>query len=150
MDTFLSLSRKHKISFDLGLKKLLLSLLSCSIIKTWFSTLLPSLVRSDSCYIGEWMSCPFLEKTLLLSNNMMGFPDVSVVKNLLATQKTQVQSPGGGHGNPLQYSCLENPMDRGAWWAVGSQRVGHDWRDWACTHDNMTSLNTLVNYPWRT
>ena len=27
------------------------------------------------------------------------------------------RSPGGGHGNPLQYSCLENPMDRGAWWA---------------------------------
>ena len=26
-------------------------------------------------------------------------------------------SPGGGHGNPLQYSCLEHPMDRGAWWA---------------------------------
>ena len=26
--------------------------------------------------------------------------------------------PGGGHGNPLQYSCLENPMDRGAWWAT--------------------------------
>ena len=24
---------------------------------------------------------------------------------------------GGGHGNPLQYSCLENPVDRGAWWA---------------------------------
>ena len=28
------------------------------------------------------------------------------------------RSPGGGNGNPLQYSCLENPMDRGAWWAV--------------------------------
>ena len=26
--------------------------------------------------------------------------------------------PGGGHGNPLQYSCLEKPMDRGAWWAT--------------------------------
>ena len=26
--------------------------------------------------------------------------------------------PGGGHGNPLQYSCLENPLDRGAWWAA--------------------------------
>ena len=26
--------------------------------------------------------------------------------------------PGGGHGNPLQYSCLENPTDRGAWWAT--------------------------------
>ena len=28
------------------------------------------------------------------------------------------RSRGGGHGNPLQYSCLENPMDRGAWWAT--------------------------------
>ena len=28
------------------------------------------------------------------------------------------RSPGGGHGKPLQYSCLENPMDRGAWWAT--------------------------------
>ena len=27
------------------------------------------------------------------------------------------RSPGGGHGNPLQYSCLENPMDRGTWQA---------------------------------
>jgi len=38
------------------------------------------------------------------------------------------RSPGGGHGNPLQYSCLENPMDRGAWRAtvLGLQSVGHD------------------------
>ena len=28
------------------------------------------------------------------------------------------RSPGGGHGNPLQYTGLENPMDRGAWWAI--------------------------------
>ena len=28
------------------------------------------------------------------------------------------RSPGGGNGNPLQYSCLENPMDREAWWAI--------------------------------
>ena len=28
------------------------------------------------------------------------------------------RSPGGGHGNPLQYSCMENLMDRGAWWAT--------------------------------
>ena len=36
--------------------------------------------------------------------------------------------PGGGHGNPLQYSCLENPVDRGACrlQSIGSQRVGHD------------------------
>ena len=30
------------------------------------------------------------------------------------------RSPGGGHWNPLQYSCLEKPMDRGAWWAIQS------------------------------
>ena len=38
------------------------------------------------------------------------------------------RSPGGGHGNPPQYSCLENPMDRGAWWAavhrVAKSRTG--------------------------
>ena len=28
------------------------------------------------------------------------------------------RSLGEGHGNPFQYSCLENPMDRGAWWAI--------------------------------
>ena len=28
------------------------------------------------------------------------------------------RSPGGGHGNTLQYSCLENPMDRGVWWTA--------------------------------
>ena len=35
------------------------------------------------------------------------------------------RSPGGGHGSPLQYSCLENPLDRRAWQATvhGSQRV---------------------------
>ena len=36
--------------------------------------------------------------------------------------------PGVGNGHQLQYSCLENSMDRGAWWAtvMGSQRVGQD------------------------
>ena len=36
------------------------------------------------------------------------------------------KSPGGGNGNPLQYSCLENPMDRGAWWAT-VHRVAKSW-----------------------
>ena len=34
------------------------------------------------------------------------------------------RSPGGGHGNPLQYSCLENPMDRGAW---GAAKIAKSW-----------------------
>ena len=64
------------------------------------------------------------------------------VKNLPAmqTQETWVhnpglgRSPGGGHSYPLQYSCLENPIDRGTSRAAvhKSQRVGHDWKDWAC------------------
>ena len=41
------------------------------------------------------------------------------------------RSPGEGNGNPLHYSCLENPMDWGSWRPqildLGSQRVGHDW-----------------------
>jgi len=38
------------------------------------------------------------------------------------------RSPGGGNVSPLQYSCLENSMDRAAWWAqfMGTLRVGHD------------------------
>ena len=36
------------------------------------------------------------------------------------------RSPGGGHGNPLQYSCLENPMDRGAWQAT-VHRAAKSW-----------------------
>ena len=36
------------------------------------------------------------------------------------------RSPGGGRGNPFQYSCLENPMDRGAWQAI-VQRVKKSW-----------------------
>ena len=44
-------------------------------------------------------------------------------------------SPAGGHGHPLQYSWLENPMDRGAWRAtVHGIAVGHDWSDLACMH----------------
>ena len=36
------------------------------------------------------------------------------------------RAPGEGNGNPLQYSCLENSMDREAW-SIGLQKVGHDW-----------------------
>ena len=55
-----------------------------------------------------------------------GFSGGSVVKNPPAMQETGDpvsipglgRSPGGGNGNPLQYSCQENPMNRGAWQAM--------------------------------
>ena len=37
------------------------------------------------------------------------------------------RSPGEGNGYPLQYSCLENPMDRGTWWTCGVHRVTKSW-----------------------
>ena len=57
----------------------------------------------------------------------VAFQGVLMVKNLPASAGDtgdvgsipgSRRSPGEGHDNPLQYSCLENPMDRGAWWAT--------------------------------
>ena len=67
----------------------------------------------------------------------MGFPGDSVVKKLLANAgdtRDVGLIPGSGrslekgNGNPLQYSCLENPMDKGSWWATvyGFAKSGHD------------------------
>ena len=74
--------------------------------------------------------------SLILSEVSGASQVVLVVKNLPANAGDirdvglipgSGRSPGGGHGNPLQYSCLENPMDRGAGQAtVGLQRVDHD------------------------
>ena len=71
------------------------------------------------------------------------FPDGTVIKDLTVNPgdardtgliPESGRSPGVRNGNPLQYSCLENSMGRGAWWAqpMGLQRVGYDW---ACTHE---------------
>ena len=58
----------------------------------------------------------------------MGFPSGSVVKiptcicrkrKRLGSIPGSGRSPGEGNGNSLVYSCWENPMDRGAWWATG-------------------------------
>ena len=57
----------------------------------------------------------------------LGFPGDQVLRNLPANAGDprdlglipgSGRSLGGGHGNPLQYSCLENPVDRGASWAI--------------------------------
>ena len=79
-----------------------------------------------------------------------------MVKNHLQMQETSkalVQSlgqedpPGGGHGNPVQYSCLENAMDRGAdrLQSMGLQRVRHDRSDLAHTHQNMEKEMETMN-----
>ena len=68
-----------------------------------------------------------------LLSERWGFPGGSAVKNAPAMQEIWVRfpesgrSPGEGNGNPLQYSCLKNPMDRGAWRATVHEdaRVGY-------------------------
>ena len=62
------------------------------------------------------------------------FPVAQMVKNLPAKQDAgsvpgSGRSTGEGNGNLLQYSCLENPMHRGAWWAT--QSMGSQSHDWA-------------------
>ena len=65
---------------------------------------------------------------------LTGFPRGLIGKEPACNAGDQGSIPGPGrsseegNGNPPQYSCLENPMDRGAWRATvhGSQRVGHD------------------------
>ena len=64
------------------------------------------------------------KQTLACSQGRMSFPGGSVVKNLPAKQETRIlilglgRSPGEGNSNPLQYSCLGNLTDRGAWRAT--------------------------------
>ena len=74
-----------------------------------------------------------LEEGFLCDADLRGFPGGSVVKNSTCNVGDagsipgSGRSPGGGHGNPLQDSCLENPMDSRAWWAtvhgVGKSRT---------------------------
>ena len=73
---------------------------------------------------------------------LLGFPGGSVVKNLPANAGDLGlipglgRSPGEGNVNPLQYFCLGNPMDRGAWWATvhGVAKRQIQLSNWAYTH----------------
>ena len=69
------------------------------------------------------------------TTHIRGFPGGSVVKNLPANAGDMGSNPGlgwslgEGYGNPLQYSCLENLMDRGAW-GVTVHGVTKSWTRW--------------------
>ena len=73
-----------------------------------------------------WISCtpPIGQVLYTILQCMLGFPGGSEVKASacnaadLGSIPGLGRSPGEGNGNPLQYSCLENPMDGGAWWAT--------------------------------
>ena len=102
------------------------------------------------------MNCCQTEIKIYVSNNQVAL----VVKNLPvnAGDVRDVSSipgsgrfPGGAHGNPLQYSCLENAMDRGAWWATVqmSRRIGHDWSDLSLNNGKIIFLKIHMVLPSR-
>ena len=85
----------------------------------------------------------------------LGFPGSSEVKASACNSGDMGsipglgRSPGEGNGNPLQYSCLENPMDRGAWWATvhGVEKSQTRLSNFISLH--FTSLQTRDNdYFW--
>ena len=76
------------------------------------------------CSVPEWLGCDFI-----LPANARDAGDLG-------------RSPGGRNGNPLQYSCLENPMDREAWW-VTVHRVSKSWT-WLSTHAFTLSYRVIV------
>ena len=55
-------------------------------------------------------------------------------------------SPGGGNGNPLQHSCQENPVNRGAWQAINCRVAKSSPRlnNWACQEENLSDCNCIV------
>ena len=73
----------------------------------------------------------------------ISFPSGSVVKNLPASTGAMRDTglipesgrpSGGGNGNPLQYSCLGNPLDRGTWWATAHRVAESDLSEHACPY----------------
>ena len=84
--------------------------------------------KNDECFCehfvqGQNYQTDFISKAMTVFINSLKHSEV-----LCFHVHFILEGNGEGNGNPLQYSCLENPMDGGAWWATvhGSQRVGHD------------------------
>ena len=94
----------------------------------------------------------------------MGLPHGSTVKDSAATSAGDTadlslipgwgRSPGEGNGNPLQYSCLKNPLDKGAWWATvhgvtkSQTRLSMhtQMRVWIKSHSSLFLPQTLKRY----
>ena len=134
-------------------------------IKSWYWEQL----QSNSLLRGMWNGFVTLENSLVVSYKLnvqsynVHFKDTytlfKIVNNLPAIQDMDLipelgRSPGEGNGNPLQYSCLENSMDRGTWQAIqsmDSQRVRYNWvtntHTHTHTHTHKCTLTIWLSIP---
>ena len=93
----------------------------CRIVELMRVTSVLSHLDRSIIILKQWLSEWILKNSTLI----LGFPAASDGKVSPCNVRDQGsipgsgRSPGEGNGNPLQYSCLENPMHRGAWWATG-------------------------------
>ena len=139
LDTFFFLNRALSFFQIITLFQLKAQLFGLDPFYTKYSpTVLIPILKHKSVY---FTNAPILITTY---RRLGVFPGGIVVKNLPANAGDKWdlglipgsrRTPGGGNGNPLLYSCLENPMERGAWWVV-IHGVAKSWTwlsDWAHT-----------------
>ena len=74
-----------------------------------------------SLYHGPTKPCKDFLGRSVVKNLPANVGDIGVMGSIAGWGR----SPGGGNGNPLQYSCLENPMNRGVWWATEADATEH-------------------------
>ena len=136
-------------SFSFLLEFYFISLLSCMISFLLCDVFLKTNgLRSEMRRVGPWwerelptLNLNFEFQIWIYVAHSRGLPHGSVVKNPLANARDESsilglgRSPGVGNGNPIRYSCLGNPMNRGAWWA---------------TVHRVTNSQTLSNWVHRT
>ena len=115
------------------------------IVLPHFGVILKNLDLWNNTFLSNSICQPIIY-LLHVSFCFIWFSDFMVYKHI-KTCLNELRFPsilsGEGNGTPRQYSCLENPMDAGAWWAAvhGWLRVGHDWA-------TSLSLFTFIHWRW--
>ena len=146
---FLLLKSKEKWKWplsDLGISFLVMGKEKANV--ALLRLMLPEEPSGISSHKNSWQICKWLDPGLwAVPKCNLGFPGGSVVKNLPTNAEDRGdagsnpglgRSPGVGNGNSRQYSCLEDPMDRGWPQYIGSQRVGYHWaRTLECMNEQM-------------
>ena len=88
------------------------------------------------CFLGGYRGCWASQVVLVVKNPSANAGDIRDMVSIPGSGR----SPGGGHDNTLQYSCLESPRDRGAWWATVA-------RSWTQLKQLRTHARTTHRWP---